>query len=45
MEWWIWAAAIGAAVFLVIDWFIVMGTNPRDWKGGVQDDRNKRPDR
>lgn len=34
MDWWIWAVAIGAAVFLIIDWFIVMGINPRKWKGG-----------
>lgn len=34
MSWWIWAVAIGAAVFLIIDWFIVMGPHPKDWKGG-----------
>lgn len=31
MAWWIWAAA-GAAV-LIIDWLIVMGADPRRWKG------------
>ena len=34
MTWWILAAVICAAVFLVVDWFIVMGANPRKWKGG-----------
>ena len=32
MNWWIWAAA-GAAVLLFIDWLIVMGADPRKWKG------------
>ena len=34
MEWWIWAA-IGAAVVLMmaVDWIIVMGTDPKKWKG------------
>ena len=34
MEWWIWAAIIAAVVFLAVDWFIVMGVDPRRWKGG-----------
>ena len=34
MDWWIWAVIIGAAIFLVVDWFIVMGADPRRWKGG-----------
>ena len=33
MEWWIWAVAIIAAVMLLIDWVIVMGLDPRKWKG------------
>ena len=28
----------------VIDWFIVMGTKPRNWKGGEKDD-SRRTDR
>lgn len=32
MNWWIWAVA-GAAVLLFIDWLIVMGADPRKWKG------------
>ena len=32
MNWWIWAAA-GAAVLLFIDWLIVMGPDPRKWRG------------
>lgn len=27
-----------AAVILVIDWIIVMGADPRKWKGGMKDD-------
>ena len=34
MDWWIWGVIIGAAIFLVVDWFIVMGADPRRWKGG-----------
>ena len=33
MTWWIWAVVIVAAVFLVVDWVIVMGADPRGWKG------------
>ena len=33
MDWWIWAAVIVAAIFVVVDWFIVMGADPRKWKG------------
>ncbi len=33
MEWWIWAAVIAATVMLVIDWIIVMGVDPKKWKG------------
>ena len=38
MSWWIPAAVIIAAV-LLIDWLIVMGRNPKDWKGGGRHDR------
>ena len=34
MIWWIWAAAIVAVVLLIVDWFIVMGPHPKEWKGG-----------
>ena len=37
MEWWIWVVIIGATIFLIVDWFIVMGVNPRKWKGGGDD--------
>ena len=40
MEWWIWAVVIGTAVFLVVDWFIVMGINPHKWKGGGKSDHD-----
>ena len=38
MEWWIWTAVGVAAVMLLIDWMIVMGVNPRKWKGGGNKD-------
>ena len=34
MDWWIWVIVAGASIMLVIDWFIVMGFNPKHWKGG-----------
>ena len=33
MEWWIWAAIGAAVVMLAIDWLIVMGADPKKWKG------------
>ena len=33
MSWWIPAAVIIAAVLILIDWLIVMGADPRRWKG------------
>ena len=37
-----WAvAAVVLIVMLAVDWLIVMGINPRNWRGGGQDDRNK----
>ena len=34
MDWWIIAIVIITVVFLIADWFIVMGADPRRWKGG-----------
>ena len=34
MPLWLWVIIIVAFVFLVIDWFIVMGEDPKQWKGG-----------
>ena len=34
MEWWIWAVVGTATIMLVIDWVIVMGADPKKWKGG-----------
>ena len=42
MEWIIIGAII---VALIIDWFIVMGFDPKKWKGGEKDDHSERPDR
>ena len=45
MEWWLWLVVIGVIGFLIADWFIVMGWNPKRWKGGERDDHSERPDR
>ena len=34
VDWWIWVIVVIAAVMLVVDWLIVMGADPRRWKGG-----------
>ena len=39
MEWWIWVAIAVAAVMLAINWIIVMGMDPRKWKGGKNEQR------
>lgn len=44
MSWWIPVAVIAAA-FLIIDWFIVMGPNPKQWKGDKKHDRSGRSGR
>lgn len=37
MAWWIWVL-IGVGVLLAImDWLIVMGADPRKWKGGMRE--------
>ena len=32
--WWIWIVAGALAVMLIADWLIIMGADPRKWKGG-----------
>ena len=44
MSWWMVATVIAAA-FVIIDWLIVMGINPRNWKGGNLHDRGPGTDR
>ena len=34
MEWWIWVIIAVMTIIIIIDWFIVMGADPRKWKGG-----------
>ena len=34
MAWWTWVLIVLAVAVLAADWLIVMGTNPRRWKGG-----------
>ena len=34
MPWWLWLVIILTGIFLIVDWFIIMGTDPREWKGG-----------
>ena len=34
MEWYWWVVIGALAVMIVIDWLIIMGKNPKYWKGG-----------
>ena len=37
MAWWVWLILGLCTVGFAVDWLIVMGTNPRKWKGGNKD--------
>ena len=37
MAWWVWVLIGGAGVLLIVDWLIVMGADPRKWKGGMRE--------
>ena len=37
MEWWIWALIGSAVLLIIVDWIIVMGADPRKWKGGMRE--------
>ena len=37
MAWWVWVLIGGAGALLVVDWLIVMGPDPRTWKGGMRE--------
>lgn len=39
MDAWIWVVIIIAVIMLAVDWVIVMGRDPRKWKGGEKDGR------
>lgn len=41
---WLWVLLGVSFVFGTIDWIIVMGKNPKNWKGGKKDESG-RPDR
>ena len=45
MPWWLWLVIILTVIFLIVDWFIIMGADPRQWKGGNKHDRSNRPGR
>ena len=34
MAWWVWVLIVLAVAVMAVDWLIVMGINPRRWKGG-----------
>lgn len=34
MESWAWITIVSISVLLLINWLIVMGCDPRKWKGG-----------
>ena len=42
MAWWVWTLISGAVAVLVVDWLIVMGADPRKWKGGERSENNHR---
>ena len=37
MKWYDWVILGIFVAALVVDWFIVMGANPKHWKGGKKD--------
>ena len=37
LAWWVWALIGIAAALLIMDWIIVMGADPRKWKGGMKE--------
>ena len=41
MDWWVRVIIILAVIFLIVDWFIIMGMDPREWKGGGKDEQRK----
>ncbi len=45
MDTWIWVVVIAVIIFLIIDWFIIMGFNPRNWKGGEKKDEQRKTSR
>ena len=43
MAWWIWVIIGASAALLIVDWIIVMGVDPRQWKGGMREyEHNKK---
>ena len=34
MAWWTWVLIVAAVVVMAADWMIVMGADPKKWKGG-----------
>jgi hypothetical protein len=38
MTWEIWTVIGVVAVLFIFDWLIVMGINPKKWKGGKKDE-------
>jgi len=39
MPWWLIIVIVFAVVLGVIDWLIVMGADPRQWKGGGKNEK------
>ena len=37
LAWWVWALIGIAAALLIVDWLIVMGADPRKWRGGMRE--------
>ena len=41
MTWIGWTVIGVVVVLIIIDWLIVMGTNPKNWKGGEKDEQRR----
>ena len=42
MAWWIWVLIGVGVLLMIVDWLIVMGADPRNWKGGIKEDEHRR---
>ena len=42
MDWLVWVLIGSAFLLLLVDWFIVMGPDPKKWKGGIRKDEHSK---
>jgi len=43
VDWWIWVVIVLSVFVLAVDWVIVMGADPRRWKGGMREYEHTEP--